>query len=151
MNLRDVMGPGAVDRGEDEAERVRRQGRPCYVRFGEAPKDGLSRDPFDNTEPGLSVFHGYEMPDGSVFVDPGEGWHLRGTLVVLIARGYPPFIARGRWVGTGGAGEPCLADFTLEPVPLGRVSTLYPPTREEMLAASMGTTSALQRRKWGLL
>lgn len=36
MNLRDVMGPGAADRGEDERERIRRQGRPCYVCFGEA-------------------------------------------------------------------------------------------------------------------
>ncbi len=123
---------GLMDSPDASAEREhwRRElsecARPCYVRFGEPPPDGRSRNHFDGTcEAGLSVFPAYETPDGRYVLDPGEDGDLVVTLLFLMVLGAPPYLAVGREVGVGGSSEPLLADFTLEPIPRDSVESLW--------------------------
>ncbi len=129
-----VFGPPA---GDDKAKRerlrarLREHGRPCYVRFGDAPASGVSRTINRGEEPGLSVFPAHEM-DGQVWLDPGEGRGLRGALFLSVGQGRPAYLARGRVVGRGAEGEPCLANFSLERIPDSRIRLVWQPSAEEL-------------------
>lgn len=85
-------------------------GDPVYIRFGKLPKSGRSRnytEGFD--EPGVSVFTGLKLKDGSVFVIPRTPQQL-GTLLHARAQRRPVFIATGEVNGKGSDGEPTLAN-----------------------------------------
>lgn len=106
--------------------------RACYVRFGAPPPGGRSsssRNYHDGTdEGGLCVFRAQETPEGEYWIDPGEEADLVLTLLVLFferrSRGY---LAAGKEVGIGSAGEPLLVDFSLRPIPPGEIKSVWEP------------------------
>lgn len=89
----------------------------CFVRFGKAPPDGISRDHrTGKKEPGLSVFPAFEAEEG-YYVDSGEHGLARATLRIHLALRFPAYLATGRVSGMGTCGEPTLSDFDLTPIP----------------------------------
>lgn len=92
---------------------------PCYVRFGELPPDGCSRNWKTGVlEAGVSCFKGYETPEGNYLVDPQENLYQLGDYLQLKRQRLPVFVVGGEQLGIGCAGEPLLVNIThCEPIP----------------------------------
>jgi hypothetical protein len=118
--------PAAKAKRERRRQELREHGRPCYVRFGDPPPDGISRNHLNGRpEGGLSVFPAFEM-GGRYIIDPGEDGDLvMSLLICMVAHPGPTYLVRGIVVGTGGATEPVLKDFALEPIPREAVESLW--------------------------
>jgi hypothetical protein len=93
-------------RKDREIDRIQKTGRPGYVRFGQLPASGRSRNHRDNlTEPGVSVYRGTLTPGGKKALI-----HLNNTdaLGALFITNRPAYEATGTEVGRGSDNEPCL-------------------------------------------
>lgn len=80
-----------------------------YVRFGNVPESGKSRNYRDDIEePGVSCYEGRLLADGSYFL-------LMNTtsLASFVREGFmgerPAYLLRGELAGKGADGEPCVA------------------------------------------
>jgi hypothetical protein len=97
-------------RRQEILNRAEKEGRPCYIRYGRLPKGGRSYNHRDNYyEAGVSVYHGYAMPDGYIL-------KLSGTDAVsalFIVHGRTAYEVTGQAVGIGSDGEPLLANARL--------------------------------------
>lgn len=94
-------------------EFARNLARDVFVRFGRLPDGGLSANHRRGTlEEGVSVYRGWETPDGDYVVD------LRGVDAVTprALRGRPAYEAEGALVGWGEDGEPVIEDVVLRPI-----------------------------------
>ena len=90
--------------------------RPCFLRFGEPPPGGNSRNYLHHyREGGLSVYRVYETPEGGYVVDFEENLSLATQFEPLSQR--KAYLVDGPRVGTGGAGEPLLSLDWSKPVP----------------------------------
>jgi hypothetical protein len=82
---------------------------PCFLRYGELPPGGHSRNHRDGTvEAGVSVYRGEVLPSGETRVLPTHQAQLYGAL--RPRTNIPLYIVTGREVGAGSDGEPVLAD-----------------------------------------
>jgi hypothetical protein len=81
---------------------------PCYLRYGDPPSGGRSRDQRDGSlEAGVSVYRGLLCRDGSVLLVAGRREH--GAQSTMISD-RPLYIVDGVEIGTGSDGEPLLRD-----------------------------------------
>jgi hypothetical protein len=82
----------------------------CYIRYGDLPRGGRSRNHDTNEyESGISVYRGKMYPDGSWAVDAGIN---QGAWCLFSNR--PVYLVSGREIGTGSDGEPVLADCVVD-------------------------------------
>lgn len=82
---------------------------PCYVRLGDLPASGRSRNHADGSnEAGVSVYHGEILPTGEARPLPRHNAELCGLLTMLAER--PMYVVTGDEIGTGSDGEPLLAN-----------------------------------------
>lgn len=101
----------ALDSARAESDTKWADAEPCYVRYGDLPEDGRSRNHADGiAEPGVSVFHGQVLPTGEARARPTN--HVLFCSMASL-RDRPLYVVDGREVGTGSDGEPVLADATI--------------------------------------
>ncbi|CAB4172575.1 hypothetical protein UFOVP1470_11 [uncultured Caudovirales phage] len=88
------------------------ESKDVYLRYGDAPKGGRSKNYRDNTlESGVSVFKGRVNPEGSVSINATTNDQL-GSFATL--QGRPVYIADGMPSGIGADGEPTLMAVKLK-------------------------------------
>jgi hypothetical protein len=105
------------------------KGSPAYIRFGAPPEGGLSArgvyDPYGRElrEEGLSVFRAAlaKPEEGEVYVvDCSTSVLEQSFRMYALEERRPVYLAEGREVGVGRAGEPLLGgDVRLTPLPVG--------------------------------
>ena len=99
-----------LDYMKDKRERETSTGIPVFVRFGSLPKNGVSRNFTEGrNEPGVSVFNGLKLKNGTVFVTPETPQQI-GTLLHCRAQGRKLYVATGDVNGVGSDGEPTLSN-----------------------------------------
>lgn len=82
--------------------------RECYVRFGDLPEAGHSRNHADGTaEAGVSVFRGQVLPNGEARPLPASN-QVFCSMVNIMSR--PLYVVEGDEIGTGADGEPVLSN-----------------------------------------
>lgn len=83
-----------------------------YIRFGDLPEGGRSRNHATGEyEPGVSCYDAsWDYEDGCWRICGGG---LVGAIMAAAIKGVPAYLARGREVGRGSDGEPCIADATI--------------------------------------
>lgn len=111
--------------------------REVFVRFGDPPEGGLSTDHRDGSlEDGLSVYRGWETPDGDYVVDQ----RAVDPMFLLYNRNRPAFEAEGEYVGQGGDGEPVIEDAVLRPIPpTAALYAWFGPEKLTMLRPATGS------------
>jgi len=124
--LHEIVGSRQKDtqawaKGRTRAKARERERFPLYVRFGELPRGGSSRNWEGGPEEGVSCFRARLAEDGAYVLDAAG---LSGQLTVfkeLRREGREVYLATGTEVGTGGAHEPVLdaGDLELTPLPPG--------------------------------
>jgi len=98
----------AVDRQDAEADAKWADAVDCYVRFGDLPAGGRSRNHADGTmERGVSCFRGKLLPSGEAKPLPQSNVQV---VSMLSLRDRPMYIVAGTHMGDGSDGEPVLAD-----------------------------------------
>ena len=102
-----------ADEDEDEIP-DRRDDHPLYLRFGDPPPSGCSRDWTGGVEEAVSCFRARREEDGSYLVDASAFSGLLGMFKALVEEERPAYLATGEEIGTGGAREPLLDGVTLE-------------------------------------
>jgi uncharacterized protein len=136
----DTLPEGKAMRARRDARReeLAASAKRVFVRFGDLPPDGVSRDggfSWHRPEPGVCVFNAYLTREGIYVADPGEGEALIYDLLNFLEakHRWPVYRVRGRRAGVGSAGEPTLAPpVTLTPISWEKVETLeYPPHMRE--------------------
>lgn len=95
---------------------------PLYIRFGDAPPEGLSIASWDRTKPemerGLSVFRGYRDEEGVYVVDTRRHLHLLEAYKMCVRESRPVYLVEGVEVGGGACLEPVLDSRTVKLTPL---------------------------------
>jgi hypothetical protein len=79
-----------------------------YIRFGDLPKDGRSKNHVTGQlEHGVSVYCGrYNLDTGAIVFEERTSVHNPGTLVFVMER--PAYLVTGKYIGVGSDGEPLL-------------------------------------------
>lgn len=91
------------------ARAARWAGRDLYIRFGDAPAGGRSRNyATGELERGISV---YEARHDLISDTWMTGGAMVGTLVSYLAQGIPARLVTGTEIGSGSDGEPLLSDL----------------------------------------
>lgn len=83
-------------------------GRDLYIRFGDRPAGGRSRNyATGELEAGISVYEARHDLVSDTWMTDGA---MVGTLVSYLAQGLPARLVTGDEIGSGSDGEPVLAD-----------------------------------------
>jgi hypothetical protein len=97
----------ALQDAKEADARAWRAATPCFVRYGNLPRGGRSRNYADDTlEVGVSVYRGEQLPDGRARARPQTNQEFVGRHFLTDR---PLYVVSGDEIGTGSDGEPVLA------------------------------------------
>jgi hypothetical protein len=96
-----------MNESQNQIDRLFENAKNVYLRYGDIPQNGLSKNHIDNTyERGVSVFNGlYNDKTGQFMTKPNSNQELGSFLAM---RDRPVYLVEGEPAGFGSDGEPLL-------------------------------------------